>query len=47
MHLSKGTTISLEAPLNAAIKQLNHENDVAACNLLSAFLHQVDAKETN
>ena len=33
-------------PLNAVIKQLNHENDVAACNTLDAFLHQVDAKET-
>ena len=47
MHLSKGTTTSLEAPLNEAVKQLNRENDVAACNLLNAFLHQVDAKETN
>ena len=47
MDLSKGTTTSLEAPLNAAIKQLNRENDVAACNLLNAFLRQVDAKETN
>jgi len=47
MHLSKGTTTSLEAPLNAAVKQLNRENDVGACNLLNSFLHQVDAKETN
>ena len=47
MHLSKDTTTSLEAPLNAAVKQLNRENDVGACNLLNAFLHQVDAKENN
>jgi YVTN family beta-propeller protein len=45
MHLSKGTTISLEATFNASVKQLNRENDVAACNLLNAFLHQVDAKK--
>jgi YVTN family beta-propeller protein len=47
MHLSKGATTSLEAPLNAAAKQLNRENDVAACNLLNSFLDQVDSKETN
>ena len=47
MHLGKGTTISLEAPLNAAVKQLNRGNDATACNLLSAFLHQVDTKEAN
>ena len=47
MHLSKSTTTSLEAPLNAAIRQLNHNNEVSICNLLNAFLHQVDTKETN
>ncbi|MFL6418894.1 MAG: hypothetical protein ACJ71P_05695 [Nitrososphaeraceae archaeon] len=48
MHLSRATTTSLEAPLNAAVKQLNRDNnDVAACNLMDAFLHQVDAKEAN
>jgi hypothetical protein len=38
---------SLEAPLNAAVKQLNRENDVPACNLLNSFLDQVNSKETN
>ena len=47
MHLPRGTTTSLEAPLNTAINQLNRNNDVAACNTLNAFLHQVDAKEAN
>ncbi len=47
MHLSKGSTTSLEAPSNAAAKQLNRENDATACNLLSAFLNQVDSKESN
>jgi hypothetical protein len=37
----------LEAPLDAAIRQLNRNNDVAACNLLNAFLDQVDQRETN
>jgi hypothetical protein len=45
IHLSKGTTASLEAPLNAAIRQLNRNNDVAACNTLNAFLDQVSQKE--
>lgn len=45
MHLPRGTTTSLEATLNAAIRQLNHNNDVAACNNLAAFLHQVNADE--
>ena len=47
MHLPRGTTTSLEAPLNTALSQLNRNNDAAACNTLNAFLHQVDAKEAN
>ena len=47
MHLSKGITISLEAPLNTAIRQLDRKNDIAACNSLNAFIDQVDQKETN
>jgi hypothetical protein len=45
MHLSKGTTTSLEAPLNNAIKHLNRSHDVPVCNLLNAFLDQVDLKQ--
>jgi hypothetical protein len=37
----------LEAPLNAAITQLSHNNNVAACNQLNAFLNQVSAKLTS
>jgi len=33
-NLPKGVTNSLEAPLNAAINQLIHNNNVAACNQL-------------
>ena len=47
MHLPKGTTTSLEAPLNTALSQLNRNNDAAACNTLNAFLNQVKAKENN
>jgi len=47
MHLSKGITTSLEAPLNAALSQLNRNNHAAACNTLNAFLHQVNAKGDN
>lgn len=48
LHLSKGTTTSLEAPLNAASRQLSRDNNnVATCNLLDAFLHQVNSKEAN
>lgn len=47
MHLSKGTTTSLEAPLNAAVRQSSRNNDISSCSLLNAFLHQVDAKENN
>jgi YVTN family beta-propeller protein len=47
MHLSHGITTSLEAPLNAALNQLNRNNHAAACNTLDAFLHQVKAKEDN
>jgi YVTN family beta-propeller protein len=45
MHLSHGTTTSLEAPLNNAIKQLNRNHDVPICNLLNAFLDQVNQKQ--
>jgi FIMAH domain-containing protein len=47
MHLSKGITTSLEAPLNAAISQLNRNNDAAACNTLDAFLQHVNTDESN
>jgi YVTN family beta-propeller protein len=46
MHLSKGITTSLEAPLNAATRQLNRNNDIAACSSLNAFLNHVNQKET-
>jgi hypothetical protein len=46
-HLPKGITPSLEAPLNAAVNQLNHNNNVAGCNQLNAFLNQVSAKQTS
>jgi YVTN family beta-propeller protein len=44
-HLPKGAIKSLEAILNASIRQLNRNSDVAACNILDAFLHQVNAYE--
>jgi DNA-binding beta-propeller fold protein YncE len=47
MHLSRGVTTSLEAPLNTAQSQLNRNNYAAACNTLDAFLQQVKAKEDN
>ncbi len=47
MYLSKGTTTSLEAPLNNTIKQLDNNNVVTACNNLGAFLNQVNVKENN
>ena len=47
MRLSPNTAISLEGPLNNAINQLNHNNDVAACKTLNAFLNQVAPKEAN
>jgi hypothetical protein len=37
----------LEAPLNAALAQLNNNNHTPACNQLNAFLNQVNAKQTN
>ena len=46
-NLPKGVTTSLEAPLNAALAQLSHINNVAACNQLNAFSNQVNAKQTN
>ena len=42
-HLPKGVTTSLEAPLNAALAQLNRNH----CNQLNAFLNQVNAKQNN
>jgi YVTN family beta-propeller protein len=47
MHLSHGIATSLEAPLNNAIKQLSRNHDVPVCNLLNAFLDQVNAKASN
>ena len=47
MHLPRGTTTSLEAPLNTALSQLNRNSDGAACNTLNAFLHHVNADEAN
>jgi hypothetical protein len=46
-NLPTGTTTSLEAPLNAAITQLGHSNNVAACTQLNNFLNQVSTKQTN
>src|SRR5215469_14650987 len=46
-HLPKGVTTSLEAPLNAALAQLNRNHDTPVCNQLNAFLNQVNAKQTN
>jgi len=46
-HLPKGITTSLEAPLNAALAQLNRNNPTPACNQLNAFLNQVNAKQTS
>jgi YVTN family beta-propeller protein len=45
--ISKGITTSLESTLNAVIRQLNHNNDEAACNQLNAFLNKVDTRENN
>jgi len=46
-HLPKGVTTSLEAPLNAALAQLNRNHDTPPCNQLNAFLNQVNAKQNN
>jgi spore germination protein YaaH len=46
-HLPKGVTTSLEAPLNAALAQLNRNHDTPACNQLNAFFNQVNVKQTN
>ncbi|HYA82443.1 MAG TPA: hypothetical protein VEH06_03200 [Candidatus Bathyarchaeia archaeon] len=46
-HLPKGVTTSLEAPLNAALAQLNRNHDTPACNQLNAFLNQVNVKQNN
>jgi hypothetical protein len=45
--ISKGITTSLESTLNAVIRQLNRNNDEAACNQLNAFLNKVDTRENN
>ncbi|HXX97774.1 MAG TPA: hypothetical protein VEL11_11745 [Candidatus Bathyarchaeia archaeon] len=37
----------MEAPLNAALAQLNGNNPTPACNQLYAFLNQVNAKQNN
>jgi hypothetical protein len=37
----------LEAPLNAALAQLNGNHDTPACNQLNAFLNHVNAKQNN
>ena len=46
-HLPKGVTASLEAPLNAALTQLNRNHYTRACNQLNAFLNQVNARQIN
>ncbi len=47
MNLPKGTTTSMEAPLNNAIKQLGNNNNTPVCNNLGAFINQLNAKEDN
>ena len=47
MNLPKGTSTSLEAPLNAAMAQLNRNHQNPVCNQLNAFLNQVSAKQTS
>jgi hypothetical protein len=37
----------LETALNAALAQLNHNNNTPACNQLNAFLNQINAKQSN
>jgi hypothetical protein len=37
----------LEAPLNAALAQLNRNHDTSVRNQLNTFLNQVNAKQTN
>ena len=37
----------MEAPLNAALAQLNRNHETPACNQLNAFLNQVSAKQTS
>ena len=46
MGLSNGTT-NLQAPLNAAAKQLENNKEDEACGPLAAFLDQINAKEGN
>ncbi len=38
---------NLEIPLNNAVKQLDNNNVVAACNDLTAFIKEITVKETN
>ena len=47
MHLSKGTTTSLQGPLNSAIKQLDRNNQQGACGPIGAFLDQVNDKRSS
>ena len=47
MPLSKGTTTSLQAPLNSALKQLDKNNNKGACGPLGSFLDQVNEKRRN
>lgn len=47
MNLPKGTSTSLEAPLNAAMAQLNRNHQNPACNQINAFLNQVSATQTS
>jgi len=37
----------LEAPLNAALAQLNSNHNTPACNQLNAFLNHVNTKQNN
>jgi hypothetical protein len=47
LEVLKGAEQELEAPLNAALTQLNRNHDTPPCNQLNAFLNQVNAKETS
>jgi len=47
MDISRGTTASLEATLNAAVRQLDRNNDESACSQLDIFLNKVDVRENN
>jgi FIMAH domain len=47
MDLSRGTTASLETTLNAAMRQLDRNNDESACSQFDIFLNKVDVRENN